>query len=239
MNTTHLNKAIQHIGMYLVSKYFEELYKTCNNLQVISVGSGDGFVERLLEKDHSKEIICVDPIKYNKDPEEYKTSTFNDVDHLLTTSPTYKNNCMLFLNWSTPNNSSYDFDAIQKLKPNHCVIIFESTGSAGGKNLQKWLNYCGIVTDDKPTDEDISKFINKYYVVAQTIYRKKTPYDMYEFQIVWLSKDHIEIEHTLPSNVGEDIEHESVNPIQSILGMLSQFNSDDGCIPPGTYNFQA
>lgn len=165
----YCNKAIRSFGIDV----FYDIFKKVNekyNLPIISVGSGNGAFEHILNNNLNINIICIDPdpLKYNsnllKTPfmePKYKTVD-DDVISL------YKNNCVLLLNWCDPNDSDYDYLSIIKLNPVCIISIYEvfdeGNGAAGGKKFFEYiynndeynkLNEISIYEDESPNDLDL------------------------------------------------------------------------------------
>ena len=121
---------------------------------IVSVGSGNGFLElQLVLFDIS--VICVDP-KWNEWTEcahgldePFLAPLFPTVEALVKTHPDLVGNCIVFLNWCYPNESDYDFWAIQHLAPLAFWVNFEKysldykngkpSGSAGGRRFHRFL----------------------------------------------------------------------------------------------------
>ena len=107
--------------------------------KIISVGSGNGYFEYLLEKIFGIKIICIDPypnLFLEKQDGPFKEPEYPTVDDFLVDN--ISEDCLLILNWpnpdTIPNNKSkdnYDVEAIKKLKPIGIFIIYEDTGIAG------------------------------------------------------------------------------------------------------------
>jgi hypothetical protein len=141
------NKGILSFGKDVVIKIINEFYNTYNNLPFISIGSGYGAIELASNINNNINWICVDidpltfPIKqYLNKPltkVDYKTT-----DELIKYNPSIVNNCIIFLNWCEPNESTYDYEAIIKLKPKAILSIYEvfdnNYGAAGGKKFFEW-----------------------------------------------------------------------------------------------------
>lgn len=218
-----LNKALQEIGIFVLEQYFDVIFSVTSE-QVVSIGSGNGHVERHIENEFETEILCVDPnhVK-NTNINLYKTSTYDNISHLLETRSDLIGNCTLFINWSTPNASTWDYEAIRDIKPNHILIVFESTGSAGSKLLHEWLNFCGVVTDKIPSKQTINSYeFVKYNVVKSTIKRKEIfPDGMFEYEILWLSKDPIVVDTShISDHVGDLIPRKAYNPLDNLTDSL-------------------
>jgi hypothetical protein len=172
-----LNNALKQIGLDVLELYFKALYGYIPDVPVVSIGSGNGHVERQIEKRFGKQIYCVDPNHVeNTNQDLYKTSEYDNVFRFLDAHPECKSHSTTFVNWSTPNDSTYDYEAIRALDSDNVLIVFESTGSGGGTVLQKWLNYCGVVTDNEPTESEAVLYgFPKYTVVKSTLSRVENP----------------------------------------------------------------
>jgi hypothetical protein len=88
---------------------------------------------------------------------------YNSCDELINNNPAIIGNCILFLNWCLPNCSTYDFEAIIKLKPIAVLSIYEdydgSNGSAGGKMFYDWTKN----NTDYHLKEEYSLYADKYH----------------------------------------------------------------------------
>ena len=141
------------------------------------------------------------------------------VPELISTNQTIIGNNVVLINWSLPNASTYDIESISLLKPQHVICIYDATGSGGGTELQRWLNYCGIDTTDKAKN-DTSKY-TKYHVVSSTvIYQPDSMCGTFEYTITWLSLNKLEIEHNIPQIFGEKLQRHQPD-IFSIFSELS------------------
>jgi len=130
--------------------------------QIISVGSGLGYLEKLLEHQFEVRFILVDPdplfemkrlipdikekdLLTNKDfIKFYRNPDFTLVKTLMQKHTNIKENCDLMLIWPNPDVSSYDFKAIKKLKPNSIFILYGDDypkgGCAGGFFLHLFIS---------------------------------------------------------------------------------------------------
>jgi hypothetical protein len=132
----------------IISSFYDK-YK----LPIVSIGSGTGVIEYLAKKKNNDiNWICIenDPTmnfppgstQYIKEP--LMNIVYNSCDKLIESTPSIVNNCILLLNWCLPNDSTYDFEAIIKLKPLAVLSIYEifegSNGAAGGEMFFNWTN---------------------------------------------------------------------------------------------------
>ena len=140
----YMSMGVDALGLEKVSEYFELLPK---DLPVVSVGSGSGALEKHLDSKHGTDIICVDPLEeiFLKTPAKYcKKPAYPRVTDLLLDQPHLVGNCSLFLNWSSPVFSVYDYDALVALKPRYLLWIGDTMGNAAGYKMLYWINKCGL-----------------------------------------------------------------------------------------------
>lgn len=78
----------------------------------------------------------------------FDTNTYNHLFHkpdykftsdLIVDKPKLISANHLLLIWSFPNESVYDVEAIELLKPKYITIVYEAGGVAGGEQLHIWL----------------------------------------------------------------------------------------------------
>lgn len=193
-------------------------------LRIISVGSGLGKWEKSFENETKRQIICVDP-----DPESFNRPNENEsediyhrpdfplVDDLIKFDPSVVGNCILLLLWPTPNLSTYDIEAVFKLKPNHVVTVYETIGGAGGEQFHIWLQEVGAPNGNYRSNE--SSFIKKQAMVP---YRKVACYEkgtrsFYDqtFCLCLLTKEKVKKNVILPSRDYDDQPTQSTQPTQS------------------------
>lgn len=205
-----LNCALRNIGLNVLEQYFDLIIKTFPELSdsIVSIGSGTGYVEKHIENKFDIKIHCVDPINIQSTDDLHKSSEYKCVEDLLQLHPELKSNSITFINWSFPNESIYDYEALIALDSPHVLIVFESTGSGGGEVLQQWLRYCGVMTDCKPTLEELElhKF-PKYHEVCSTVnHVESSCFGFLEYQIIWMSKNVVDVDRSnIPSIVGNPI----------------------------------
>lgn len=144
------NTGIKSFGYENVVDIISSFYNTYN-LPIVSMGSGTGAIEYLAKKKNNDiNWICVDndpTMNFPPSANQYINQPlmnidYNSCDQLIETTPSIVNNCILFLNWCEPNESTYDYEAIIKLKPIAVLSIYEifggQNGAAGGEMFYNW-----------------------------------------------------------------------------------------------------
>jgi hypothetical protein len=144
------NTGIKSFGYENVVDIISSFYNTYN-LPIVSMGSGTGVIEYLAKKKNNDiNWICVDndpTMNFPPDANQYINQPlmnidYNSCDQLIEATPSIVNNCILFLNWCEPNESTYDYEAIIKLKPIAVLSIYEifegQNGAAGGEMFYNW-----------------------------------------------------------------------------------------------------
>jgi hypothetical protein len=174
--------SIDHWNCFTESKIDEYLAKALERkrLPILSIGSGDGFgerniCERFLKKDNPIEIVCVDNLSYPNtvNSPNLKQPDFATVNDLIASKPEVIGNCILLLFWSydearnPQDRIPYDIEAIDKLKPNEVITLYEEFGGAGGNLFHAWLKNSGAPTDhpSKYDDLDVNSIIPNYHLV--------------------------------------------------------------------------
>jgi hypothetical protein len=148
----YFNKAVQSFGVNLTLTALHTFCSAYPRMQPISVGSGNGILEFCYAKKYteSKEtILCVDPapLSFNSDGIDipFQAPKYGSVESLLSANPQLRRNCVLVLNWPNPNESTYDFDAVQALEPCGFFTTLEhwgDSGGAGGSSFHRFLRDC-------------------------------------------------------------------------------------------------
>jgi hypothetical protein len=126
--------------MNFIEKYLYNFFDL-SNIDLISVGSGNGLFEKCCEDVFGKEIICIDPTPLSHASfgldRPFKEPAFNTVDEYLL-SPTKKDNSILLLIWPDPS-LRYDVEAILKLNPISFFIIYGNYPIACSEDLRSLL----------------------------------------------------------------------------------------------------
>jgi len=158
----YLSEGLQNLGIDVAYEYMQYIIDNYNPNLIMSIGSGCGIFEKLLEQHHGINIICIDPNpdEYIKAPKQFKKEpNYSYVDDIVKIIPFNLIDNMIILNWATPNNSTYDYDAMIKLQPKIILWIGDSTGIAGGK---KFLEFLEETQDNKTNYTIIKKYVVKY-----------------------------------------------------------------------------
>lgn len=151
MDTTKfLNKGIRSLGSDCVIAYLNQFADAYGDVPIVSVGSGMGAIEFMATRLHDR-WVCVDPdcTNYNatygvfnwRDIEPFKNADYPNVHALIHNKPDIVGHCCVFLNWCDPNNSDYDIQAVELLKPIGILAIIErfgnTNGMAGGERFHR------------------------------------------------------------------------------------------------------
>ncbi len=135
----------------LLFKYAKVAMSVSKCTTVLSVGSGNGFIEYALTNrfkaiQQFPKIICIDPEPESFHPyhqiRHHKPEYASVKDYLLKGNNDEKeaNKRCLFLHWPTPNASTFDYEAIELLRPTIILLVYEQWGGAGGTLLHNFLN---------------------------------------------------------------------------------------------------
>ena len=132
----NLNATITAIGLEILGDFHRDFSK--NGLPLISVGSGSGYIEKLLANVYQTPLICVDPVAPTicaQKPE------YAYVSHLCMGRPAYIGACNVFINWPFPTalNSGYDMEAIETLQPDNILLIISTCGLSGSARLLSFV----------------------------------------------------------------------------------------------------
>jgi len=105
-------------------------------VDIISVGSGSGGIERRIIREYRRHfgkdlrIILVDP-------DESCKVDFKTVKDLKAHLPHVMGHCVLVIIWPDADNAGYDFDAIRTLKPTAVLTLYETTGISDSHNFTR------------------------------------------------------------------------------------------------------
>jgi hypothetical protein len=124
--------------------------------KIISVGSGYGATEKLIESQFNESIITIDPLHanesfnlfYPKNPLTDKLPMFDTIQTYWS-DPNNHAKHMMFIDWPYPNDDyTYDMDAIELTQPDILLIRYASCGAAGSYRLHTFLNSCNCPNDE-------------------------------------------------------------------------------------------
>ena len=118
--------------------------------KIVSVGSGVGYLEKLLEFETGFKFILVDPDPFEQiklsipgvtipyllsNPDFikfYRKPNFKDIKELTTFNKNLIGRCDLMLIWPIPGHNVFDMDSITTLKPNSIFILYGDDYPHGG-----------------------------------------------------------------------------------------------------------
>ena len=192
------NKGVQTLTPYLIIRVMRLIRLRVPDLEVISVGSGSGKLERVMQcchslydntngKTHNNNILCVDPNPHSflnqHEPKIYLKPEFSTVQDLIDKLGMKAMGQILFLNWCEPNGSTYDYDAIIALQPSIIVSVFEifddESGAAGGEKFHAWKQNIYKGNDPVYTEEKVIYSFNSDLSICLSIIRKRSTTRLY------------------------------------------------------------
>ena len=114
-------------------------------IDIISVGSGSGNIERRIIREYRRSfgkdlhIILVDPdMNFSAD--------FKTVEDLIKQLPRLIGHCVLLIIWplhsDAETDDGYDIDAVRRLQPNAVLALYETAGCSGS------TNFCALLHND-------------------------------------------------------------------------------------------
>lgn len=168
----HLHGAIKYVGLDIFFQLIQNILLE-NDVPIISVGSGNGVLEKHITNTIHKHVICVDPLveDYNYPQYGMINPDYSIVAYLLIAQPELVGNCILLLNHASPNESTYDYDAVLQLQPLHILFCGEPSGTAGGQQFLKWYvttrnKFSVSSTDTKYMDHPKIAYCSSYDEIA-------------------------------------------------------------------------
>ena len=142
----YVNKCVRSFDVDLVTDIIQRMAETYPGKLIVSIGSGNAALEAYAQNETTR-FICIDPnpLSYSPGPLHIEPD-YDNVENLIKSRPDLVENCLLLLNWCDPNESSYDYDAIQALKPLAILSLYEvcygGNGAAGSKLFYDWTQNC-------------------------------------------------------------------------------------------------
>ena len=159
-NLTRYNNGIVALS---VATFLSTAVQFCHDelrrgMELVSVGSGDGYVENEIMaayRDRFKsefKITLIDPEPSYAGKVDYKI-----VDELIQKRPGVVGNCSLFIIWPEIEyfgDGHYDLGAIRKLRPHAVLTVYETTGGSGSDNFCRFLDTDGLMEGSMPSKSD-------------------------------------------------------------------------------------
>ena len=158
-------------------KYFISTARE-NGLTIYSVGSGSATIEARCEIEGAR-IVCVDP-----DPSSYCgpdervmiQPLYSSAKDAATDRPDTVGDCALMLIRASPDRASYDYNALETLRPKLVLSVYCVDGTDGSMNFHAMLHSAGIPSQFKWTPEGARKFAPKIrYNGTAAYYARETP----------------------------------------------------------------
>lgn len=181
-----LNNAIRSFSKEYVLEVLTAFSDTYPSLPIVSVGSGNGYIESQLP---DREWLLVDPAPLSYDlkqgcinPKLYRKPDYRYTAELIKFKPSLSrgDQCLLFLNWTNHGEDNYDLTAIKLLKPRAVLILHEPVGGAGSTQLNAF-----VAGDD---DEE-----KEFGYRAKHIYKIEDPHEEFKcahtgLRMTWLQR---------------------------------------------------
>lgn len=222
---------INFLGIPSIIMYMEHVLKIYPNHKnkIISIGSGGGYIEKLLDKFFNIDIICIDPdpLSYITEQTIYKHPLYKNVEDDDFPLNQYINDCILFINWSTPEQlNGYDIRSILKLNP-LCILTTVETGfyrGSGSIGFHNFLSTNNITTTgvfnknldrcQEPESLDLTKYKYHSFETTCTYKRVDLPESLI-YKIIIFTKEKISIDnlptiitpYDAPENMNNNILH--------------------------------
>lgn len=160
----------RHISYSNIGQYVFDMGK--NKLPIISVGSGDGEYESKISQMFGFDIICIDPKpgSFSQNETVYLAPKYATVTDLIKEQPDIVGKCNLLLIWPNPDSfGTYDYEAIEALKPKEIVSVYAVCGAAGSSNFHSFVKNVGGPAEGKFAnyDNDVPESDNYLYVKHQ------------------------------------------------------------------------
>jgi hypothetical protein len=202
------NEKISALPYSITKAYLAAVCALHDIHHIVSVGSGNGRMEHLLEQENDfkgQTFICVDP-----EPESYSKfhatevrkpeyATVKDLiaDHsnaAFREKPLKGSTTCLFLNWPSPSASVFDIEAVESLQPAFVVMVYEQFGGAAGQEMHKALHSMyhkpkGWPGDFTPAEQQGNDRLKNYFCLAH--YYKEEP--NLKGMLVMLTSPHLSV----------------------------------------------
>ena len=175
ININHLSGPFHvdyHLSFDILLNFIKSI-KNYKNIPIISIGSGNNYLEYLLKTQFDNlNIICIEPETniYNKiDDCLYHTfciPTFPKIDNNILK---YKNKCICLIIWPYPDDflyGPYDVKALELLNPIGIFVTYDLCGCAGSSELIEIMDNTSTTNKNNKNIKKPKKIIN----INKTIY---------------------------------------------------------------------
>lgn len=200
MNQHKYSTGVLLLGPENVHEYFRNLVHV-SKFPIISVGSGNGVIERELEAAFGIRIVCVDPtpLSWSLPSTDYRPPDFANMADLATHRPDLVGRCNLFINWAYPTHA-YDMEAVMLMQPRNMITICDvgPMRGAGGRMFHSWMQHCGVTTVGGVQEGSAASHhqhmpnfteLPVYNYVFRTWTNYASPHGLVELSCIWLSRD--------------------------------------------------
>lgn len=146
-------------------------------LPIVSVGSGDGALELWLKLAHGCEMICVDPdpLVWEDRQVLHLAPDYATVPDLVCKRPELVGNCFVLFNWTFPNEQSYDYAALELLRPLTALSVYEPPGGAHSSTYHSFLAGLEPPAPSESPRVDTPKLSSEYTCVSYFAVERKGP----------------------------------------------------------------
>jgi len=127
---------------FTISAFIQRaVQRTDQSVPIISVGAGTAEIERDLPPNVRQRIVLVDPV--SEPSSEIPGPVYSTVSNYLKKNGKPES-CVLLLIWPSPEDSTYDIEAVEQLDPDDIIVYYENppgwnSGAAGGRLFHQFL----------------------------------------------------------------------------------------------------
>lgn len=166
-SSSDYSKGVRSFSPFFIQRVIRMIRLQLPTLDLVSVGSGMGKMERVMEILHSyyeqknsvhkTNVICIDPdpmsFSSGERTQPYHLVDYSTVSDMISKLGEKAMGHILFLNWCPYGDSTIDYNAIIALEPTVIVSVFETfageSGCAGGTKFYEW--YKNVESGKCPT----------------------------------------------------------------------------------------
>jgi len=183
-----------------------------HEIDVISVGSGDGTIERAIIAAYRQRFgknLCIKLI--DPDPAYESIVDFKTVGHLIKQCPGVVGHCVVLIIWPLPDesNDNYDIDALRKLQPLAGLTIYESTGGSGSMDFRTFLH-------DDSLDDLLAEEYGTYNFQSQFLRLKRNDYGLDNYSIEELARQNTRLGEISGTLTFRMVKLKRIGPIRRI-----------------------